>query len=197
MSDSIVEYADEKSVVLSGIGLELKVFGVNNRIYIGKNVRLSGLTININSNNNSIHIGDGCAVSGSIIMKISDGNRIIFGERTSVGGANFICGEGREIKFGKDCMIAWGIEFRTTDSHGIFDLNSRDRVNYAGDISIGDHVWIAAHSIILKNSNIKNGCVVALRSVVSGSFPDENCVIAGLPAKIIKNNIYWERELLG
>lgn len=196
-SDACVEYADKASVKLKGNGLTLNVIGAGNRISVGKNVFFNGLTINIHSNHNHIHIGDGCHLAGTLIMKIVDGNRIAFGNGTTVGGASIICGEGRSVTFGEDCMLAWGIEIRTTDSHALFDVNSDTRINHAADVVIGDHVWIAAHSIILKGSEIGPGSVVALRSVVSGKFPEGNAVIGGLPAKVIKQGVRWERPLLG
>ena len=41
------------------------------------------------------------------------------------------------------------------------------------------------NSIILKGTTIGNNCVVGAGSVVHGTFGD-NCVIAGNPAKVIK-----------
>ncbi|MGB3071960.1 MAG: acyltransferase [Ottowia sp.] len=196
-SDACVEYADKASVKFRGNGLTLNISGTGNRITVGRNVFFSGLTINIQSNDNHIHIGDGCHLAGTFIMKIVDANRINIGKGTTIGGANIICGEGRSVTFGEDCMLAWGIEIRTTDSHALFDVGTDARINHAADVVIGDHVWIAAHSIILKGSQIGSGSVIALRSVVSGKFPEENTVIGGLPAKIIKQGVRWERPLLG
>lgn len=197
MTEEFINYSDKDSVVFKGAGLNLNVRGHGNLITVGKNVCFNGFNVNITSNNNRIEIADGCSLAGTVIMKISDGNKIIFGEGSSVGGANFICGEGRTIKIGSDCMVAWNIEFRTTDSHEIFDLSSGVRVNEAQDIFVDDHVWIAAHSVILKGSKIHRGSVVALRSVVSGDNNEENVVLAGVPAKVVRKNISWKRELLG
>ena len=54
-------------------------------------------------------------------------------------------------------------------------------------ISIGEGCFIGANCIILKGTVIGNNCVVGAGSVVCGVFPD-NVIIAGNPAKIIKNN---------
>lgn len=54
-------------------------------------------------------------------------------------------------------------------------------------IIIGDGCFIGSNSIILKGTNLGKNCVVGAGSVVSGSFPD-NVIIAGNPAKIIKEN---------
>ena len=79
----------------------------------------------------------------------------------------------------------------------VFDLDTKQRINQADDIIIGNHVWIGAHSTILKGSNIKNGSIIAIKSLVSSYFENENIIIGGIPAKELKRNIYWERPLLG
>lgn len=54
-----------------------------------------------------------------------------------------------------------------------------------GDISIGNNVWICDNVVILAGAKIGNNCVIAANSVVNKEFPD-NCLIGGVPAKIMK-----------
>ena len=51
---------------------------------------------------------------------------------------------------------------------------------------IGDHCWIASNSIILGGVILGPRTVVAAGSVVTKSFPEGYCMIAGNPAKIVK-----------
>jgi acetyltransferase-like isoleucine patch superfamily enzyme len=59
------------------------------------------------------------------------------------------------------------------------------------DITIGDNVWIGTNVTVLKGVNIGNGCVIAAGSLVTKSIP-ENALAAGIPAKVIKNNVNWK-----
>ena len=52
-------------------------------------------------------------------------------------------------------------------------------------IKIGKNCFIGCNSIILKGTVLGDGCVVGAGAVVSGKFED-NCVIAGNPARVIK-----------
>jgi acetyltransferase-like isoleucine patch superfamily enzyme len=52
-------------------------------------------------------------------------------------------------------------------------------------IYIGNNVWIGEGSCILPGVSLGNNVIVGANAVVTHSFP-ENCVIAGVPAKIIK-----------
>lgn len=53
---------------------------------------------------------------------------------------------------------------------------------------IGDNVFIATGAKILGDVTIGNNCVIGANAVVINDVPD-NCVVAGVPAKIIKENI--------
>jgi len=53
-------------------------------------------------------------------------------------------------------------------------------------IIIGDNCWIGAGAIILPGVHLGNHTIVGAGAVVTKSFPDENCIVAGNPAKVKK-----------
>ena len=60
--------------------------------------------------------------------------------------------------------------------------------------SVGDNVWVAMDCTVLKNSFIAKNCVEGASAVVAGKFTEENCVIAGNPAKVVKRGVAWDRR---
>lgn len=52
-------------------------------------------------------------------------------------------------------------------------------------VTIGNDVWIGGDVTILPGVTIGNNVVVAAGAVVTKDVPD-NCVVGGVPAKIIK-----------
>ncbi len=91
-------------------------------------------------------------------------------------------------------MLSYDVDIRTGEAHSIIDLSTNKRINYAKNITIGNHVWVAAHVSILKGSQIPSNSVVATRALVTKKFEKENVLIGGSPAVIIKENINWLRE---
>ena len=94
-----------------------------------------------------------------------------------------------KITIGDNNMYGWNISFNTTDGHHVYDNGMQKPME--GSIVIGNHVWIASHCIVGKNTAVGNDCVVAQHSLLSKKYTDSNCLIGGIPAKVLKNNYSW------
>lgn len=54
-----------------------------------------------------------------------------------------------------------------------------------GSVIIGDNVWLGENVVILPGVTIGNNVTVGANAVVTKDFPD-NCIVAGVPAQIIR-----------
>jgi len=118
---------------------------------------------------------------------------ITIGNKTSINGSSLLLGEDNsEIKIGKECMFSFDVEMSCSDTHAILDEQG-NLINRGESIIVGDHVWVCKNATIMKNTKIPNGCIVAQGSIVTKKFEKENSVIAGNPAKLVKENIRWDR----
>lgn len=173
----------EKNVVLKS--KSQIAFGTNLRL--AENVRLDGLS------ENGIVFGANCSVGINTRIECTGSFSFL--------GKGFRCGD--NCGLGTDCFYgcAGGIEIGSdvivgnfvsmhSENHNFSDLNIPIRlqgVNHKG-IRIGNNVWIGAKTTVLDGVHIGDGCVIAAGSVVTKSFP-ENVIVAGVPARIIKNRI--------
>ncbi len=173
------------------------ILGNNNVIVVNPGTILNKVEFYIRGSNHKIIIGSNCCFTRSGSIWIEDnGCSLTIGDNTSIEEAHIALTEpGSSIEIGKDCMLAYDIDIRCGDSHSIIDLSTGKRINYAKDIKINDHVWIAAHIQILKGVTVGSNSVIATGAVVTKDIPS-NSIAAGVPAKVVKTNINWERQRL-
>ena len=96
------------------------------------------------------------------------------------------------ISIGHHVVISERVVLRDSDNHTIKDMEaiSSDESAVTAPIVIGDHVWIGMNVIVLKGVTIGEGAVVAAGSVVNKDVPS-HCLVAGVPAKVVKTDVTW------
>ena len=168
--------------------------GKNNKLRIADNVKLGPTYIEITGDDCSIIIESHCMVLGE--LRCLDNSTILqIQKETTMLGVKIYLHESGKIIIGKDCMFSSEILMDVSDCHSVIDLQSGKRINPPGDILIGNHVWLCEGCTILKGVTIGENAIVAAKSLVSTNVP-ANTIVGGIPAKIIKENITWDRRIL-
>ncbi len=172
----------------------ISMTGSNNRLVIGEGARISHTNIRLKGSNQTLIIGSHVHYRKGKIYICSGSNGVVtIGDKTTVEGAYLLCDGECEIKIGEDCMFSTDIMIRTGDKHPIYDLGSGQYINMSQTVTVEDRVWIARDVMVLKGSKIKKGSIVGAKSLVTKVDHQENSVLAGVPVKVVKNNIRWER----
>ena len=115
--------------------------------------------------------------------KIIIGNNVIFNSDCHIGCIDTII-------IGDNVLVASRV-FITDHYHGSTDgsdINTpaaHRELTSKGPVIIGDNVWIGEGVAIMPGVTIGKNCIIGANAVVVNSFPD-NCVIAGVPGKLIK-----------
>jgi len=156
---------------------ERTFFEINRQDYAGD----KGIPCRITMLRNSILSVYGCVTfhRGTNII-LHEGAKLRIGDNTYLNGSFVDCSY--EISVGKDCAIAEGVR--------IMD-NSWHMSNSQGGVRIGNKVWIAMNALILPDVTIGDGAIIAAGSVVTKDVP-AGCLVAGVPAKVIKENVDWK-----
>lgn len=90
------------------------------------------------------------------------------------------------ISIGNHVEISYEVNFITHDG-GIWVARDQEPdLDVMATIQVGNNVFLGARSTILPGTNIGDDCVVGACSVVRGEIPSGS-VVAGVPAKVIKN----------
>jgi acetyltransferase-like isoleucine patch superfamily enzyme len=56
---------------------------------------------------------------------------------------------------------------------------------------VEDHVWIGCRAVILKGVTVGTGAIIANNAVVTKDVPPRT-MVAGNPARVIKEDVIWE-----
>lgn len=101
---------------------------------------------------------------------------------------------GNKIQIGDGCAFGRNVSILDSDFHLIFDDN-KQIINSSKPIIIGNNVWIGQNAIILKGVTIGSNSIISAGSIVTKNVPP-NTIVAGNPAKIVKENISWSSECI-
>lgn len=118
---------------------------------------------------------------GQPVIKI--GYHCIIGARTHITAIN-----GIEIG---DYLLTGDNVLITDNAHGssnyeMLNIPPTDRSLVSkGGVKIGDYVWVGDKVTILPGVTIGSNVIIGANSVVTTDIPD-NCVVAGIPAKMVK-----------
>jgi acetyltransferase-like isoleucine patch superfamily enzyme len=115
--------------------------------------------------------------------KIKIGNNVIFNTDIHIGCID-------KIEIGNNCLFASRI-YITDHHHGeptleMLQFAPKDRpLSSKGPVIIKDNVWVGEGVAIMPNVTVGENSIIATNAVVTKDVPP-NCVVAGVPAKVIK-----------
>jgi len=175
------------------------------KVEYGKGLLLKGMPVIFNKGGAKLKIGENVTIKSSflsnlvglysrtIIVTRAPEAVIEIGDNVGISGATIYARKG--IYIGENTCIGGNAKILDNDFHPI-EAEARNKLLRDADggdsdlvpakeIHIGKNCFIGCNSIILKGTVLGDGCVVGAGAVVSGKFED-NCVIVGNPARVIK-----------
>lgn len=163
------------------------------KIIFGDNCVISHIAINIEQGNATLSFGNSTSIRGRYF--IGSTSKIHIGDGTAINRhVLLVATECASINIGDGCLLS-DVSMSTTDWHSIMDANTKERINPAKDIVIEEKVWIGEGVSIQKGVFIGKDSVVGAKSVVTKSIPPGSLAV-GIPARVIRSNIIWQRDLI-
>ena len=151
-------------IILNGIARRFsKLIWMLRLKEIGKNTVFDiGIRI---YNPKNISIGQNCIINSGVILQSCENSNIVLGNNVTISYNSI--------------LLTGGLDLDKFPDH---------RIHFSKDIIVNDNVWIGANTVILPGIQIGSNSIIAAGSVVSKDIPP-NVIVAGVPAKIIKNRI--------
>jgi len=134
----------------------------------------------------NIKIGHFFRVCPDVKIFTENGASIIFGNNFFANYNCFFSANKEDIIIGDDCLLGPDVLIINSNHDTKTDLLIREQPNVAKKITIGNNVWIGAKCIILPGVVIGDNAVIAAGAVVNRDV-EANSLVAGVPAKFIKN----------
>jgi len=144
---------------------------IGNDVKINNNVKIKG---------NKVRIGHNCIVSDNVL--ISGKNNFIMGDKSYIGKKVHI-DLSQDVLIGEDVGVG---ENTVIWTHGYFPPADKGYPVTLGKVEINSNAWVSTNIVILPNVIIGENVIVGAGSVVTKKAED-NSIIAGNPAKKIKN----------
>ncbi len=150
--------------------------------------------IEIGNDNVDIEIGENCIIENyRIRLCFGKNQKLVIGTNTTMLEGTIILDEDSCCEIGSDCLIAGNFFIFASDGHSIYDVITKELLNRVKkSVIIENHCWFGFDCKVLKHTHISKNTVISLGSVVSGDYKEENTVIAGIPAKVVKRGINWD-----
>lgn len=152
--------------------------------------RLSGGGRRFISIGNNVHIQSHCILgcwveygSQRFSPSITIGNHCDIGEYTHISSCNKVT-IGNGLLTGRFVYIGDNNHGGLSSEESLI-LPAERKLCSKGEVVIGNNVWIGDKATILAGVHLGDNVIVAANAVVVSSFPS-NCLIGGVPAKILR-----------
>lgn len=159
-------------------------------INLGKEVEIDPST-----NINNVILGDNVRIAKRCSIFGGPQNVLQIHENTYVGMNTIINGFAEQVIIGSHVSIAQSVSIICDSGPNASPQLQRLFPIEKGPITIGNHCWIGAFSMIMPNVVLGDFCIVAANSFVKKSFPAYS-IIGGTPATLIRKLTNDEIEKL-
>lgn len=171
---------------------KIEFHGENNILFFDESVVLDNSTIRFLGDNNLVFVSNSGNHKTKIKVDIYNNSVFYLGKNcNTTRPIHVVLSERKHIFIGDDCLFSFDVWFRNADPHLIYDGSTKKRINPSKSVFLGDHVWVGQEAFVSKGTKIGSGSIIGAKSVTGGKTLPSNCSCAGVPCKVIKDDIFW------
>jgi acetyltransferase-like isoleucine patch superfamily enzyme len=149
----------------------IRLWNSGNFLYLSPRSSLPSSTIAIGAG--LVYVGDGVRSGGQTVINVRNSGSAVLSH---------------------DILISEGCKIMSDDCHSIIDTQTQKRINpFGGAVTLQKHVWLGFQSTIMGNSIIGQDNIIGERAFVRNMYSPKNCILAGVPAKVIRTGVTWDQ----
>ena len=164
----------------------------NSQTQIENCVRIGGNSVVASIDNSLLHLDEYVRIGRCATIGCSKNGKIVVGKQTTSNDFLYMGAESSLIQIGEDNMFSYYVKVNV-GSHKIIDQISGKEITNYSSIKTGKHVWVGMGVTLLPGCEVGMGSIIGANAVVNSHIPD-NVTCAGNIAKVLRENIQWERE---
>ncbi|MEO6604132.1 MAG: hypothetical protein ABIN55_00830 [Aeromicrobium sp.] len=136
-----------------------------------------------------------CSLTAGEVYCGAESRLVLHGPVTATRSAIIDARNGGSIVASGDQLWAANVYIATDDMHRLEDRTTGERINpFGAHITFGRHVWLGRDVVITGHSDIGDGAVVGQSALVRGQKVPEHTAVAGVPARVVRENIAWSYD---
>ncbi len=165
----------------------------------------SNIILGNGSSKENIVLKDRVRMYATLVSRFN--GEIIFEENVKIGFGSVVASINR-VHIGKGTAIAHNVVIIDNNNHPVHPEDRKIMYNSpwnsplrnwnyskSAPIVIGENVWVGTGVRIHKGVVIGNNSIIAANAMVTKNVP-ENCIVAGNPARVVRENILDEPRLI-
>jgi maltose O-acetyltransferase len=142
----------------------------------GRQIRRVVLKLCLGACGSGVSVGDNVHIEYPARIRL--GNNVWIGRNCHISGAG-------GIQIGNDVLLAHSTMIETAGHAIVEGQLYRETAIVYSPVQIGNNTWCGTRTTILYGTTIGQNVVVAAGAVVTSNVPD-NCIVGGVPAKLIR-----------
>lgn len=195
--EDIAGLQDNQIIGAEGLELQnsdIRFNGKGNILFLENKVKLVNSNLKFFGDNCVIYLGESTC-NYTLDVTVYRDSVFCMGRNNYINGTlHAVVSERKNIFIGSGNLLSFGIWLRTADPHLIYSGDTHRRINPSSSVFIGDHVWLGQAAMVLKGSQLHSGCILGAMALLSGKSLPSNTSWGGNPARLLGENIFWERS---
>jgi acetyltransferase-like isoleucine patch superfamily enzyme len=143
----------------------------------------------------TVYVDAGCEITAGELFCGGGSSIVLHGPLVATRCAVVDARNGGSVVAGPEQLWAADVYVATDDMHRLEDRATGERINpFGASIRLGRHVWLCKDAVVTGHADVGDGAVVAMRSVVRGQKVPAHSVVAGVPARVVRDDVAWSYD---